>query len=268
MFIKRHHLGSLSIPRSVFISYARKDAHWVSIACRLFQITGTRIFLDVTDIEYGARWQDELEKALSECTRVVVFWSAAASNSEWVEREWRLALALNKRIIPVLLDPTPLCDELSVFNASTDLLELINLAKAKFAAEDAFMQAAEDTFRQNNAKIVNSEFRHLSKAAPWLIDMAVDIQRPHSMPTFLWVLIEKPIRALVKELVTQHQRRWEKKAEWQINEQVRKYSSYVNELFEREVLEINSQLHNETDRLARTFFDLVFANDPDSEGST
>lgn len=103
--------------RSIFISYAHADRPEVEESAALLRAGGVRVFVDVRDIDYGERWKDALKTALDQCERVMVFWSLAAQASEWVEREWRYALALGKRIVPALLDHTPLPDELAQFQA-------------------------------------------------------------------------------------------------------------------------------------------------------
>src|SRR5512135_148894 len=108
--------------RTVFISYARADRAAVDQAVDLLRAGGVRVFLDIASIEFGARWKDALMNALRRCERVMVFWSRAAAASEWVEREWRYALELGKKIVPTLLDPTPLPPELAEFQAVKRLM--------------------------------------------------------------------------------------------------------------------------------------------------
>ena len=103
--------------RSVFISYASTDRDDVTGAADLLRAGGVKVFLDVVGIDFGERWKDVLYKALYRCERVMVFWSLAASTSQWVEREWRYALELGKKIVPTLLDMTPLPAELAEFQA-------------------------------------------------------------------------------------------------------------------------------------------------------
>jgi len=115
--------------RGVFISYSRVNGEVVSIAAKLLRAGGATVFQDVVDIGYGADWQEALAKAIRQCERVLVFWSLAASSSEWVEREWRMALQAGKRIVPMLLDKTPLPKELSTFNGMPELMQLLMLVK-------------------------------------------------------------------------------------------------------------------------------------------
>jgi len=118
-----------AVARGVFISYSRVNGEVVAIAAKLLRAGGATVFQDVVDIEYGADWQEALARAIRQCERVLLFWSLAASTSEWVEREWRMALRAGKRIVPMLLDKTPLPAELSRFNGMPELMQLLMLAK-------------------------------------------------------------------------------------------------------------------------------------------
>jgi len=109
----------------VFISYSSSDRAIVNAAARLLRAGGATVFQDVVDIEFGARWKDALFDALNRCERVMVFWSAASSKSTWVEREWRCALEAHKRIVPMLLDDTPLPPPLSDFHGVPDMVDML-----------------------------------------------------------------------------------------------------------------------------------------------
>jgi TIR domain len=122
--------------RSVFISYSRADSADVHDAVELLRAGGVKVFLDVADIDFGERWKDVLFKALNRCERVMVFWSQAAAASEWVGREWRYAIELGKKIVPTLLDLTPLPAELAEYQAIKRLRPAAKAANS--AAAPAF----------------------------------------------------------------------------------------------------------------------------------
>lgn len=121
----------------VFISYSSADRAIVSAAARLLRAGGATVFQDVIDIEFGTRWNEVLFAALARCERVMVFWSAAAAKSEWVEREWRSALEAKKRIVPMVLDDTPLPAPLSEFHGVPDLVDMLRAAMQMTAHGDA-----------------------------------------------------------------------------------------------------------------------------------
>jgi hypothetical protein len=71
--------------------------------------------LDVDSIEPGERWQEQLETAIARADKVCVFWCLHSRASRWVKREWRRAHRQKKKLIPLLLDSTPLPPELSKY---------------------------------------------------------------------------------------------------------------------------------------------------------
>ncbi len=108
--------------RTVFVSYARKDSDRIRRAVALLEAGGAQVFRDIDDIDFGDDWEQVITRQLQECERVMVFWSANAKESKWVNKEYTLALAQQKRMVPVLLDDTPLPPELSRYHALTDFM--------------------------------------------------------------------------------------------------------------------------------------------------
>ncbi|HMT91929.1 toll/interleukin-1 receptor domain-containing protein [uncultured Thiothrix sp.] len=108
--------------RTVFVSYSRKDSTQVAKAVELLEAGGADVFRDLDDIQYGDRWEDVIRTKLAEAERVLVFWSTNAQLSEWVEREWTVAISMQKRVVPILLDQTPLPQELGQFHALTNFI--------------------------------------------------------------------------------------------------------------------------------------------------
>ncbi|MEZ5536842.1 MAG: TIR domain-containing protein [Thiolinea sp.] len=114
--------GEVSVQRTVFVSYARKDSEPVQHAVALLEAGGAQVFRDIDDIAFGDQWEDVITRKLQECERVMVFWSRNASESEWVGKEYGIALTQKKRLVPVLLDSTPLPPELSKYHALTNFM--------------------------------------------------------------------------------------------------------------------------------------------------
>ena len=110
----------MSTVHTVFVSYSRKDSARVQQAVELLEAGGAEVFRDIDDIQFGDRWEDVIKAKLAEAERVLIFWSQHALRSEWVGREWSIALAMDKRLVPVLLDDTPMPPELSQFHALTN----------------------------------------------------------------------------------------------------------------------------------------------------
>lgn len=109
-------------PKSAFASYARENRHEV-----LSRIQGMKkiapnlnIFIDVFSLRSGQNWLEKLEEHVPNKDVFYLFWSQSASSSEWVEREWKLAL--HKRGISYI-DPVPL-DEPDLVSPPQELASL------------------------------------------------------------------------------------------------------------------------------------------------
>ena len=127
----------------VFISYSSVDRQIVSAAARLLRAAGATVFQDITDLQFGDNWDQALQRAIAQCERVMVFWSAAAAQSAGVEREWRCALDAGKRIVPMSLDKTPLPPPLAALHGVPDLAEMLQSAMHLAAAEPSAKTAAQ-----------------------------------------------------------------------------------------------------------------------------
>jgi len=99
--------GSFEKINSAFASYASENRAQV-----LARIQGIKkvqpdmeIFLDVLTLRSGENWENKLTEHVPNKDKFYLFWSKPASESLWVEREWKLAL--EKRGLSYI-DPVPL----------------------------------------------------------------------------------------------------------------------------------------------------------------
>ncbi len=96
-------------PRSAFASYATGDRRSVLGRVRSLQIhTGIDVFLDCLSVRPGEEWKPEIVRQIREREIFWLFWSRRASKSNWVEWEWRQALAAKtlRGIQPHPLEPS------------------------------------------------------------------------------------------------------------------------------------------------------------------
>lgn len=93
--------------RSAFASYSSKDRPDVLRRVQGMSVVGVDVFVDVLTLRAGQLWEQTLLKNILERDVFYLFWSANASRSEYVEREWRFAL--NKRGLG-FIHPIPLVD--------------------------------------------------------------------------------------------------------------------------------------------------------------
>jgi len=78
--------------KTVFTSYAGVDRAEVLRRVQVLRRRGLTCFQDVLDLDPGERWEQQLYRHIDESDALFLFWSTAASNSEWVGREWAYGL--------------------------------------------------------------------------------------------------------------------------------------------------------------------------------
>jgi hypothetical protein len=88
----------------IFISYSRiNEAFTIKLAQEL-KNEGFSAWLDQLDIPPGARWDEEVEKALRQCDIFMLIMTPTSVASENVKDEIGYALGKNKRLIPIMLE--------------------------------------------------------------------------------------------------------------------------------------------------------------------
>lgn len=100
---------------SVFISYSRKDKAIVNPLVELLKTVNSEVFRDEDSIKPGELWEMVIEKTIDSAEKILVFWSDNSAVSEYVEKEYSQAIALEKLVVPILLDSTPLCTPLTKY---------------------------------------------------------------------------------------------------------------------------------------------------------
>ena len=95
--------------RSAFASYASEDRNEVlaRVQGMLKVVPTLDVFMDVVSFRSGERWEQRLESEIVSRDVLYLFWSQAATQSPWVDREWRIAYKAKglEGIDPVPLDP-------------------------------------------------------------------------------------------------------------------------------------------------------------------
>jgi hypothetical protein len=93
--------------RRAFASYASADRDEVLGRVQGMQKAAPQldVFLDVLSLRSGQDWEQELWRVIPSKDIFYLFWSRNASQSEWVEKEWRCALKTRGLDF---IDPVPL----------------------------------------------------------------------------------------------------------------------------------------------------------------
>ena len=98
------------------ISYSREDRtsvrQLVSLLRSALQGVERALFWD-EDFEPGDLWFEQIQKQIDTTEQLFVFWCSHSAQSPQVNREFSYAFERNKRVVPVLLDNTPLSPELA-----------------------------------------------------------------------------------------------------------------------------------------------------------
>ena len=112
--------------KQVFISYSRNDSECMDMVRSFVKSIEpqTLVFIDSYSIVGGDKWQDKIIESIATCDIFVVVWTWNSSMSEWVKREIKIAKELQSktekpRIIPIILDETPLGFGLSTYQYVT-----------------------------------------------------------------------------------------------------------------------------------------------------
>lgn len=90
---------------ATFISYSRANSDFAVRLASDLKSAGFNVWLDQLDIPTGARWDDEIEKALEKSTIFLIILSPESIESQNVKDEVGYAIDAGKYILPVLTKP-------------------------------------------------------------------------------------------------------------------------------------------------------------------
>ena len=102
---------------SIFLSYSRDDLGTALQIQTLFREQGILVWIDQESIYAGDNWPKAIGEGIAKQTIFMLLWSEYAAKSHFIEFEWNTALALKKKIFPVLLDSSPLPPSLQAIQA-------------------------------------------------------------------------------------------------------------------------------------------------------
>jgi hypothetical protein len=88
----------------IFISYSHSDAEFANRLTKKLEQAGYEVWLDRTDIQTGARWDDEIVKGLNASEIFLVVLSNRSTASQNVKDEIGYAMDHDKQVLPILLE--------------------------------------------------------------------------------------------------------------------------------------------------------------------
>ena len=90
---------------AIFASYSHADTAIVEAVETAYKALGMDYLRDVVTLKSGQNWSDELLRMIDSADVFQLFWSSTASQSPYVEQEWRHALGLAGRKGPAFIRP-------------------------------------------------------------------------------------------------------------------------------------------------------------------
>lgn len=110
----------------VFISYASVDRHRVMGIVEALTHTGLRVWIDGSGLPAGVNYGPEIVAAIKQSRAVLLACSAAAFSSRNVRQEVALAWKHECPIVPLLLEPLPIPDDLAYWLEGTQWVEVLD----------------------------------------------------------------------------------------------------------------------------------------------
>lgn len=89
--------------KTVFVSYSRDDMDFAKKLAGDLETAGYDAWWDMTDLQGGDDWVRKLEDAIAASDYFVVVLTPNSIKKDWVKKEYTQALALHKKIIPIML---------------------------------------------------------------------------------------------------------------------------------------------------------------------
>ncbi len=96
----------------VFISHRHSDQHVATQLDAILRDHGAETYLDQDQMQAGDDLPERIREGVGWCVTFLLIWSINTPASTWVSQEWNIAYEQRKKIIPYLLDSTPLPREL------------------------------------------------------------------------------------------------------------------------------------------------------------
>ncbi len=89
---------------NIFVSYSRKDMDFVRKLAGDLESAGYDVWWDIADLRGGDDWVRTIPDAIASSQHVIVVLTPNSVESEWVRREYTQALALRRKIVPIMLE--------------------------------------------------------------------------------------------------------------------------------------------------------------------
>ena len=160
--------------KKVFISYSRIDMDFVKTLAEDLENQGFDIWYDLTDIDAGDRWAQEIQEGISESEIFAIVVSPNSLKSEWVEKEFLFASKRGLKIVPLLYE---MC-ELPIWLMNIQYVDIVgrNYKRNFQQILDAFNDFGQreedredDTSRKEPRKVIEKS------QIPWIVGGVIGV---------------------------------------------------------------------------------------------
>lgn len=103
----REGITSMERPR-IFISYCREDRPFVNRLLNKLAKLPVQPWQDVQELVAGQDWRSDIDKALRNCSMLLLVLSKVSQQSPYVNYEWAFAMGAGARIVPIFRESVPL----------------------------------------------------------------------------------------------------------------------------------------------------------------
>lgn len=160
----------------LFVSYAREDSAFAQKLAHDLNTDGVVTWIDSKDIRTGEPWDQVVERALTECSAVLVVLSPDATDSRSVMDEIAFALERGKVVLPVL------------YRACRVPLQIARMQYADFTASYAngFAAVRRSLVTVTPTRSLQSPMERI--AEPQLAPSSLSLQRSRSRPRLKMLL--------------------------------------------------------------------------------
>lgn len=156
----------------VFISYSRKDVSFVKQLASDLEIAGLNVWYDLSGLEGGSRWNQEIEDAIGASQYFIVVLSPYSIVSTWVKEEILYARGLERKIVPLLYKPCVIPLGLNTLNYINvqggnyqqnyqEILRALDIERSKREAAEKARRAARKAFWGKIFSNISTEFQRL-----------------------------------------------------------------------------------------------------------
>jgi TolB-like protein/Tfp pilus assembly protein PilF len=113
------------ISRTVFLSYASRDAEIANTVCRELESRGIRCWIAPRDVAPGALYADAIVRAINEAKVLLLVLSQSAIDSAHVGKEIERASSKRKRLIALRIDAAQLSPALEYFLSESQWVDFV-----------------------------------------------------------------------------------------------------------------------------------------------